>query len=296
MEKNIKHIELIKQALKEEDSNIELISATNNLVYKVETTNQGNVYAKFYLNKSSHIDNEMNLYDIVDNKFLKEVIYKSKENNFTIFKELKGKTIDEFSFEQLEENKEKIVDSLIDFFESISKKKLNGYGLLDENLNGKYKDFKEFIFSRQGKTQEILKSDSFLGNIFTKIYDKYSNLIVADNLLVPIDTNMKNVMITDEGKVKFIDPGELISAPILMGYGDFVAHIYKTPLYDYLNERLNLSSDDEIRLRIYAIFSSLNVLAFLKSNGVDELSNIIPYGNKYTFFELIKKHLETLGL
>ena len=67
-------------------------------------------------------------------------------------------------------------------------------------------------------------------------------------------------------------------------------------LYDYLNERLNLSSDDEIRLRIYAIFSSLNVLAFLKSNGVDELSNIIPYGNKYTFFELIKKHLETLGL
>jgi len=81
-----------------------------------------------------------------------------------------------------------------------------------------------------------------------------------------------------------------------MGYGDFVAHTYKTELYDLLVEKLKLSQDDEKRLRIYAIFSSLNVLAFLKNLGVDDLQNVIPYGNKYSFYSLIEEHLETLEI
>lgn len=289
------YIDIINKTLKDARE-IELISETNNIVYKVVSDTYGTVYVKFYLNKSSHIDNEIKLYDIVNNKYLKEIVTKSVNPNFAIFKELKGKTIDELSNEELENNKEYIVESLIEFFETISKKKIQGFGLLDDNLNGTSKEFKEFIMQRQLNTQNELKDYPFLNNIFTKIYEKYNDLIVEDNCLVPIDTNMKNIMLTDQNEIKFIDPGELISAPILMGYGDFVAHTYKTELYEILMKKLSLNKEDEKRLRIYAIFSSLNVLAFIKRAGGNELDKITPYGNKYTFYDLIKEHLDKLEI
>ena len=288
-----KYIDIINKTLKDVEE-IKIISKTNNIVFKVKSKQYGNVYAKFYLNKSSHIDNEIKIYDFVDNRYLKEIITKSSNPDFAIFKELKGKTIDELSEKEINNNKEYIVDSLIDFFENISKKKIQGYGLLDSNLKGTSRDFKEFIVQRQLETQNELKDYPFLNNIFTKIYEKYNNLIIEDNKLVPIDTNMKNIMLTDQNEIKFIDPGELISAPILMGYGDFVAHTYKTELYECLMEKLKLNEEDEIRLRIYAIFSSLNVLAFIKRAGGNELDKVIPYGNNYTFYDLIKDHLEEI--
>lgn len=287
------YIDIINKTLNDVEE-IKLVSKTSNIVFKVKCKQYGVVYAKFYLNKSSHIDNEVKLYDFVDNKYLKEMIIKSSD--FAIFKELKGKTVDELSESELNNNKEHIVEGLIDFFETISKKKIQGFGLLDSKLNGTSKDFKEFILKRQLSTQNELKDYPFLNNIFSKIYEKYSDLIETDNSLVPIDTNMKNIMLTEQNEIKFIAPGELISAPILMGYGDFVAHTYKTELYNCLIEKLKLNEEDEKRLRIYAIFSSLNVLAFIKRAGGNELDKVIPYGNKFTFYDLIKEHLEKLEI
>ena len=294
------NIEKLKDEIKKElDANlynIEIISQTNNIVFKVETEKYGTVYAKAYLNKSSHIDHELELYNLLDKEYLKELIKKNDNKKIAFYKELKGKTIDELSKEELNKNKEKIVDSLIYFYETIGKQKINGYGLLDENMNGTSKDFYEFIENRQNDTEKTLKDYPVLNNAFSNIYKKYKRLIIADNSLVPIDTNAKNIMITEKNQVKFIDPGELISGPKLMGYGDFVAHTYKTELYDLLIKKLSLSQEDEKRLRIYAIFSSLNILAFLKKLGVEELENVIPYGNKYTFYFLIKEHLNYLGI
>ena len=178
----------------------------------------------------------------------------------------------------------------------LSKNKVKGYGLLDTNMNGISATFQEFIIARQTETQKILKDYPILNCAFSKIFEKYKDLLVGDNSLVPIDTNAKNIMLTQKGDVKFIDPGELVSAPKLMGYGDFVAHVYKTELYDCLIQKLKLDKDDEKRLRIYAIFSSLNILAFLKNLGIDDLERVIPYGNKYTFYELIKEHLENIEI
>ena len=275
--------------------NIELVSKSNNLVYKVIDKNNDVLYFKFYLNNSSHIDHELYLYDVLDHKYLKELIFSSNKPKYAIFKELKGRTLDQLTKEELRSFKEQIIDSVIYFYETISKNKINNYGLLDNNMNGTSKSFKDFIIKRQTDTENILKDYPVLNNTFTSIYNKYKELIVEDNSLVPIDTNAKNIMITDDNKIKFIDPGELISGPILMGYGDFVAHTYKTELYNSLIDKLNLSKDDLKRLRIYAIFSSLNILAFLKKLGVDDLTNVIPYGNTYTFYDLINDHLEQLN-
>ena len=289
-----KYIKIIKDNLNPKD--IELVSQTSNLVFKVITTDNNTLYVKFYLNKSSHIDHELDLYSILDNKYLKEVVKTSNEPKYAIFKELNGRTIDELNKKELLKYKDLIIDSVIYFYETISKNKVDNYGLLDNDLKGTSNSFHEFIYNRQISTQNILKDYPVLNNAFSLIYDKYKDLIKEDNSLVPIDTNAKNIMLTNDNKIKFIDPGELISGPKLMGYGDFVAHTYKTELYDTLINKLNLDKDDLKRLRIYAIFSSLNILAFLKNIGVADLTHVIPYGNKYSFFELISDHLDKLDI
>jgi len=67
-------------------------------------------------------------------------------------------------------------------------------------------------------------------------------------------------------------------------------------LYEKLIQRLKFSDNQQKLLRIYAIFSSLNILAFLKKNGENELNKVIPFGNTYTFYDLINEHLRYLGI
>ena len=288
-------LETIKNIFKEKNVSIDLISKTSNKVYKIKTEEEI-LYAKFYKRNSTHIDNELKLYNLIDNKYLKEVYYKLDNPPMAIFKELVGKSVDELSKEELEQNSDNIIDSIYNYFSSISKYKVKGFGILDENLTGKSDDFVSFLSKRQSETSIVLKDYKELCNVFDLIMKKYKDIIISDNSLVPIDTNMKNIMVLTNGDVKFIDPGEMISGPILMGYGDLVAHTYKTILYDKLIKKLNLDINQEKLLRIYAICSSLNVLAFLKKNGVDELYKVIPFGNTYTFYELINEHLKYLEL
>ncbi len=291
-----KYKKIINQVLDNEVEEISLVTNTSNIVFKVVKKDKTVLYAKFYMHNSSHIDHELDLYNLIDNKYLKELVYSSNEYNMAIYKELKGKTVYELTDEEKSLYADKIVCSLVEFFSQVSKIKTEGYGLLNQDMKGMSTDFKEFIISRQNDTANNLKAYSYLSGIFKTIYDEYEDIIIGSNTLTPIDTNMQNIMILDDGTVKFIDPGELISAPILMGYGDFVAHTYKTILYDKLVDKLNLNSNDEKLLRIYAIFSSLNILSFLYKNGVNNLENVIPYGNKYTFSELITDHMEKLNL
>lgn len=272
---------------------IEKIEEATNKVFKLTMNDDSILYAKFYLNITSHIDHEINLYDKVDNKYLKELVYSSNNPKLAIFKELKGITLDQI--EDKEKYADDIIDSLCKFFDDLNKIHVNGYGILDNNMNGKYTTFNEFIIDRQTKTSNELIDYPKLSNLFNLIYSKYSDIIVGDNGLTPIDTNMKNIMIIND-EVKFIDPGQLISGPILMAYGDFVAHTYKTVLYDKLIEKLSLNENDKKLLRIYAIFSSLNTLAFLHSVGVTNLEEITSFGNKYTFCSLIDEHLKYLEI
>ena len=274
---------------------IEEVGESSNKVFRVYLKDKV-VYAKFYRENSSHIDNELKIYDLADNSYLKEVLYKSDSPKMAVFSELVGKTIDELSLDELSLYSDKIIDAVISYFESISSNKVNGFGLLDSDLCGRSDDFFTFLKTRQGDTSLTLVDYPELSILADVILDKYKDIIISDNSLVPIDTNMKNIMVCCDGSIKFVDPGEMVSGPILMGYGDFAAHTYKTILYDKLVERLSLSENDEKLLRIYAIFSSLNILAFLKKLGVLELDKVIPFGNSYSFYELISEHLDCLDL
>lgn len=287
---------IIKDILKEKFKDLQLISETSNKVYKITTSDGEILYAKFYQNNSIHIDNELKVYDLIDNKYLKEIYYKSTKYKLAIFKELVGKTVDELTEYELQANSEQIIFSVCDYFNTMQQHKTEKYEILDVNLKGTYEDFHSFLKTRQHETDSILNEYEELNCLFDLIFEKYKKIIKPDNSLTPIDTNLKNIMILNDGTIKFCDPGEMISAPILMAYGDFVAHIYKTPLYEKLINTLKLNETEEKLLRIYAIFSSLNILAFLKKNGVNELSSIIPFGNKYTFYSLINEHLQYLNI
>ena len=196
MDNSNKFIDIIKETLGDVIS-IDLVSQTSNIVFKVLTEKYGTLYAKFYLNKSSHIDHEIHLYDMIDSKYLKEVLFISEKHDFAIFKELKGKTIDELILDEINEYKEQIIDSLIYFYETVGKQRVNGYGLLDSNMNGTSKSFEDFIVNRQIGTEEVLKEYPILNSAFSNIYSKYKSLIIGDNFLVPIDTNAKNIMVTE---------------------------------------------------------------------------------------------------
>lgn len=274
---------------------LERISEATNVVYKITMNDDSILYAKFYLDITSHIDHEIELYKIVNNKSLKELVYSSDNPRMAIYKELKGKTLDELTLSEKEKYGDMIIDSLCEFFNDISSIHVDGYGILDSNMNGKYDNFNDFIIDRQTTTANNLKDYPKLSKLFDLIYSKYKDIMLGDNSLTPIDTNMKNIMICDN-EVKFIDPGQLISAPIMMGYGDFVAHNYKTVLYDKLINKLRLNENDEKLLRIYAIFSSLNTLSFLHSVGVSNIEEITSFGNPYTFCELIDEHVKKLEL
>ena len=287
---------IISDVLKDNVSDIQLISDTSNKVYKVRTNTEETLYVKFYQGNSTHIDHELNVYDLVDNKYLKEVRYRASEPKMAVFEELVGKTVDELTTEELIENSDVIVSSVYNYFNGISKNKTEGFGILDENLKGRYENFFDFLKERQRDTASVLSDYKELSIISDKIFNKYRNIMYAENCLVPIDTNLKNIMVLNDGTIKFIDPGEMISGPLIMGYGDFVAHTYKTILCDKLLKKLELNNEQEKLLRIYAIFSSLNILAFLKKMGVNNLYEFIPYGNKYTFYELIKEHLKYLDI
>ena len=65
-----------------EDVEIYEVGETSNKVFKVNTGSKI-VYVKFYRDNSSHVDNELKIYDLVSDNYLKEVIYKSDKYNGT---------------------------------------------------------------------------------------------------------------------------------------------------------------------------------------------------------------------
>lgn len=102
-------------------------------------------------------------------------------------------------------------------------------------------------------------------------------------------------MIDENGNVKIIDPGAVISAPLSMGMGEFVAHSYGTKVYDKFIEKIRASNNEIKRLSIYGILSSINIMAFLVRNNIGDINLSRPFGNPNTFFELINKHLKIIN-
>ena len=302
-----KYINQIENFFNSKIQILEKISDTNNLVFKIEA-NKKVYYLKIYNNNAMHIDNEIMLYTILpdkDKKYFKNLVFSnymdSDTTKFAVFNEIQGQTLAEL----LDENKidedlaNKISVDLIDYFNILSNVKTNKYGILNHSLEGKYDNFLKFLYEYQFPTTTTLflnKKTRHLSSLpFKLLADNADILNENKTSITPIDSNFKNIIITKDQEVKIIDPGAINSAPIAMGYGELIAHSYGTIIYDKLIKNLGLNKLEIKRLNIYAVFSLLNIIAFLVRNNIGEIEKNKPFGNKYTFFELIDMHLKIIN-
>lgn len=307
MNKLMEYVRRIEDALGEKIEDAEIVSESNNIVIKF-VRNRKVYYAKFYKNRGTHVDNEVMLYNCIPEegkKYLKLLNYSNfdlaEEEKFAIFEEVKGKTLAEIAEKEgiSEKLAEKVANSMWDYFNIISKVKTEKYGNLSGSLEGQYDDFLKYLYEYQFPTTETL----FL-NSKTRRFSSIPYLLLERNAellderyscLTPIDSNFKNIMIDENGDAKIIDPGAVISAPLSMGMGEFVAHSYGTKVYDKFIERMQASNEEIKRLSIYGILSSTNIMAFLVRNSIGDINLSRPFGNNNTFFELIGRHLKIIN-
>ena len=297
------YIAKIEKSIQSNISDVELVSNSNNIVIKYKKDNK-TYFSKFYQNNATHVDNEVMLYEKIPEegkKYLKNLVYSNlttdDKTKFAIFKEVKGKTL----AEMLENNEvseglaDRVAKSMLNYFSIVSRIKTNKYGNLDNNLDGKYDSYLKYLYEYQFPTTETLFLNSKTRKLSSLPYTLLSeNAEILDegySCVTPIDSNFKNIMITEQGKIKIIDPGAIVSAPLNMGLGELVAHSYGTIIYDKLMENMQATESQKRKLSVYGILSSLNVMAFLVRNRIGDIEKSKPFGNTHTFFELIEGHL-----
>ena len=307
MNKLMEYVKRIEDALGKKIEDAEIVSESNNIVIKFAS--DGKVYfAKFYKNKGTHVDNEVMLYSCLPEegkKYLKVLNYSNfdlnEDEKFAIFEEVKGRTLAEIADQEgiSDEVAEKVASSMLEYFSMISQVKTQKYGNLAGSLEGNYDEFLKYIYEYQFPTTETLflnqKTRKFASLPYL-LLEKNAELLDENySCLTPIDSNFNNIMIDENGDVKIIDPGAVISAPLSMGIGEFVVHSYGTKVYDKFIEKTKASSEEIKRYSIYGILSSMNIMAFLVRNNIGEITKSKPFGNSNTFLELINKHLKVIS-
>ena len=193
----------------------------------------------------------------------------------------------------------KYLKKLIEYFQSISSIKTNKFGNLNGNLEGNYDNFLKYLYEYQFATATTLflnEKTRHLSSLPFKLLVDHADILNDNrNCIAPIDSNFTNIIITEEKQIKIIDPGAIVSSPISMGYGELIAHSYGTIIYDKLIKNLKLDKLEIKKLSIYAILSLLNIMAFLVRNNIGEIEKNKPFGNKYTFLQLIDMHLKIIN-
>lgn len=300
------YIAKIETSIQGKISDVELVSSSNNIVIKYKKDDK-TYFAKFYQNNATHVDNEVMLYEKIPEegkKYLKDMVYSNFDTDdkvrFAIFEEVKGKTL----AEMLENNEvsdglaDKVARAMLNYFSIVSRIKTSKYGNLENNLEGKYDNYLQYLYEYQFPTTETLFLNSKTRKIsslpYTLLSENAEFLDEGYACVTPIDSNFKNIMIDEQGEIKIIDPGAIVSAPLNMGLGELVAHSYGTKIYDKLMENMQATESQKRKLSIYGILSSLNVMAFLVRNRIGDIEKSKPFGNTHTFFELIEGHLRVI--
>lgn len=293
-----KVLDKVPKSVLVKNEGFKIISYLNNIVVKVN-----DYYLKIYeKNKSTFKDNELLLYRKISKPHMfKELVFDGFLNfqdevyGFAIFKEILGKTIDYIEYKTYAKV---VARAVLLFINQTSKIKCNKFGDIDENLEGNYNSFSEYIFDFQHKSattlylNEITRKYSVLGyNLLVK-YEKLFQ--IKESFIIPVDLNFKNIMLASNEQIKIIDPGSIIAGPIEMSYGEFMAHSFGTEIYEEF-EKLIEKTVDIKAVKIYSVLMLLNILAFIVKHKISDACLAKPFGNSKTFIDLINIHINELG-
>jgi len=297
----------IEKALGKKVVNDELLSSGNNLVYLVQLSDR-QVVAKFLRTKGLHDDNEILLGESMPSearKYLKSVLHADDSKSdidvsYAVFEKVEGNVLLEAlkSGELDDKQLRKVAEDIQGFLEGAFSIDTERFGYLKGSLVGSHDTWMGFMFDYQIPTTRTFmahpQTRKYVGLPFKMIGDSYEIFDSSEQVVVPIDLNLTNFMITPQGNLKVVDPGSIISGNRLASYGEFTAHTYGTPLYQKMQEVAGIRGDLETTVRGLAALSNMNVLAFVVRSGAKDLTSIKPWGNPNTFFDLIDGHVENL--
>lgn len=283
------------------------LSSQNNLVYLIGTDKREYV-AKFYDTKGIHFDNELLLSEALPSrsrKYLKDLMWmddsrKNVDLPYAVFEKLKGRTLEETISNKglTTEDYRKIASDILEFLEGAFSIKSEKFGYLRGSFKGSHESWMDFMIDYQIPTIKTLlthpQTRQFAKIPFRLLSEDYQRFNTSQSEVVPIDLNMRNIMITQGGELKIVDPGAIISGNRLASFGEFMAHTFTTPLYEAMNEVAEIDKDTKETIRRFAVLSNLNVLAFIVRNGAKNLTETKPFGNPNTFFYLIDTNLNKI--
>ncbi len=284
------------------------MSGGSNEIYYVKTE-KGEFIVKIYNEDGSqrtNLSREIQMSELLrDFPEIRKLVFSDITKNtipyeFAIFEYVDGQTLRSIveNGTMKDEHLVAISDQIFDLVSRITQIKTNKFGQLDESgLTGTTSTWKDFLINMQEPTTKTFEStEVFLDGEYlipSKILDKHTDkFALKDPRLIPMDLNIDNIIITPDQKIKFIDPETFWSGDPLCAFAQFFGLTNGTVLGNRFLNRMELSSDNEFKVRFYALLDNLNVLAYITRINPEIAREAKPWGNPNKFLDLINENLE----
>lgn len=115
-------------------------------------------------------------------------------------------------------------------------------------------------------------------------------------VLVPVDLNLANFLMTDDDQVVVLDLKTFWLADPLLALGEWTAHTYGTPLHGAVVKAWGALTAEEVRrVRFYALLATVDIELFIAEASGADPRDAVPWGNAVPFGRLGEAHLAELS-
>ncbi|MFN8074467.1 MAG: YcaO-like family protein [Kineosporiaceae bacterium] len=133
-----------------------------------------------------------------------------------------------------------------------------------------------------------------LAALAAAVDERTADLDGAGRGLVPLDLNLANLVLDDEGRLTVVDLETFWFADPLLALGEWTAHTYGTVLHPAVLRAWGpLSAAEHRRVRLYALLATLDIEVFVAETGGDPEA-ATPWGNPHPFGLLASLHARAL--
>jgi len=277
---------------------VKKLKSVTNDVYKIKNNNE--YIVKIYLNRGLTSDLDLKITKRFGdfNGVMKRNFLSGRIGgvNFVVVEYIKGKLLSNIIYRI---NPSEYYRQLCNFLMECGKIKTKKYGRLKNSLDGSYKNWLRFLLDLE---EDIYyRSNDFeklVGINLCKLKEFTIDLLKKRKIcsvLIPVDLNLSNFIITKGGKVRAIEIGSWFAGDPLFPYCLLLTHAWKTPLYNQIIKDKPIQEDTRISL-FYSLLESLSVISFNKKIYPSKLKTLKPFGNKLSFMNIMEEQKKLIGI